>query len=81
MPTSECRLSDRNWGVTKIPDFNRIVDKMRLPPGRVPDPAGGFRRAQKPSWETLGHTLAEGLTDLRASLLTIIMIGFTSVQL
>ena len=31
-----------------------------------PEPAGGLAAPQTPSWETLGHTLAEGPAQLRA---------------
>ena len=46
-------------------NFQYIVSKMLCFRGSAPDPAGGLTAPQTPSWETLGHTLAEGPTELR----------------
>ena len=39
---------------------------MRLSPGLYPHPAGGLPAHPPPSWQTLGLTIAEGPTELRA---------------
>ena len=65
------RLSDRNYWCRRRPRYLifsqfsiYIVAKMRLPPGLCLGPHLGA--SSSPSWQTLGLTIAEGPTELRA---------------
>ena len=47
------------------PIFDMLLPKMRLTPGLCPTPRRGLP-ASAPSWQTLGLTIAEAPTELRA---------------
>ena len=54
---------------TKIPDFQPIFNVLSpkcFASGALPEPRWGGTVPQTLSWETFGHTFAEGPTQLRA---------------
>ena len=68
----QCRLSDWNYAdgdhdTWFSANFKYIIAaKMLCLRGSAPDTVVGLTAPPRPSCETLGHTLAEGLTELRA---------------
>ena len=68
----QCRLSDWNYADGDYDtwfsaNFQYIIaTKMLCLRGSAPDTVVGLTAPPRPSCETLGHTLAEGPTELRA---------------